>query len=619
MQNPSTLQQNERHRLKTRGLRAAVLGCGALAVSALLAGCSGALSPSTDTAVGKTGTLTYAGKVFGGQQPVSNATIQLWTVGTTGNRSASTALIASTVQSDANGNFNITGTYNCTSATQVYITATGGNPGSGTNSSIAMGTALGACTSLSASTFILINEVTTVAAAYALAPFAADYTHIGSAGSNPSGLLNAFANAALLANSATGTAGGAVPAGVTVPTAEINTLGNIIAACVNTTGAASAQCSQLFTATGATNTFNAALFIASQPSFPAVVSLYGLNSATAPFQPSLPSQPKDFSVAVSMAGTGSTLSTPYAVAIDASGNAFVTNASSNAVTEFGPTGTLVANTTNAAFYGAQGIAVARDNSVWVAGTASGAVSRCTPVNGLVGSAIGGCVTASSLAGPSSVALDSGSRAWVSMYNGNNVMEFSTAVASLGSFTGNSNITVPTGVAIALDGSVFSTSGNGTVVKLSNSGAYVSSFTDNALQGPQALAIDSTYRMTVVGYTTGAAVAGAVSEFDNVLSTTTASAVSPVASGVSSPAGVASDGTSFWVTNGGASGGLAQLGYGSAAAGSPTGGFGSLNAPVGVAVDSSGSVWTANSGSNTVSKFIGLALPVTTPLAANVGP
>jgi hypothetical protein len=31
------------------------------------------------------------------------------------------------------------------------------------------------------------------------------------------------------------------------------------------------------------------------------------------------------------------------------------------------------------------------------------------------------------------------------------------------------------------------------------------------------------------------------------------------------------------------------------------------------------VWTANSGSNTVSKFIGLAAPVTTPLAAIVGP
>ena len=53
--------------------------------------------------------------------------------------------------------------------------------------------------------------------------------------------------------------------------------------------------------------------------------------------------------------------------------------------------------------------------------------------------------------------------------------------------------------------------------------------------------------------------------------------------------------------------------------SPAGGFGSLNAPIGVAVDSSGAVWTANSGSNMLSKFIGIAAPVITPLAANVGP
>jgi hypothetical protein len=31
----------------------------------------------------------------------------------------------------------------------------------------------------------------------------------------------------------------------------------------------------------------------------------------------------------------------------------------------------------------------------------------------------------------------------------------------------------------------------------------------------------------------------------------------------------------------------------------------------------GSVWTANSGSNTVSVFVGLAQPVVTPIAASV--
>jgi len=51
----------------------------------------------------------------------------------------------------------------------------------------------------------------------------------------------------------------------------------------------------------------------------------------------------------------------------------------------------------------------------------------------------------------------------------------------------------------------------------------------------------------------------------------------------------------------------------------TGALGQLNAPAGVAVDASGNVWTANSGDNSVSKYVGLASPAVTPIAAAVGP
>ena len=40
---------------------------------------------------------------------------------------------------------------------------------------------------------------------------------------------------------------------------------------------------------------------------------------------------------------------------------------------------------------------------------------------------------------------------------------------------------------------------------------------------------------------------------------------------------------------------------------------------GIAIDASGNIWTANTGDNSVSVFVGLAAPVVTPLAANVGP
>jgi hypothetical protein len=106
----------------------------------------------------------YSGSVHGGQQPVVGATIQLYTVGTTADGSAATPLLTSTVTSDSTGSFTITGLYSCTGATQVYIVATGGNPGlSTTNPNIALMAALGSCSALTPSTFININELTTVA------------------------------------------------------------------------------------------------------------------------------------------------------------------------------------------------------------------------------------------------------------------------------------------------------------------------------------------------------------------------------------------------------------------------------------------------------------------------
>ena len=192
--------QNRNMNAYNKTLRGLAASASALALAGLLAGCGGAMS----NAGGTTGTggggplVRYTGNVHGGQQPVAGSTIQLYTVGTGGLKSASAPLLPTSpaVTSDANGNFTITGLVNCASATQVYIVATQGNPGTGANSALSMMAALGPCASLgTTTTFIQINELSTVAAAYALAPFAQDYAHVGASGSNPAGLVNAFATA----------------------------------------------------------------------------------------------------------------------------------------------------------------------------------------------------------------------------------------------------------------------------------------------------------------------------------------------------------------------------------------------------------------------------------------
>jgi len=136
------------------------------------------------------------GMVHGGQQPVAGATIQLYAVGTTGDGAASTPLLSPATVSDANGAFNITGTYTCPSSSSlVYIVANGGNPGlaAGTNNAaLSLMAALGPCGNLTASTFIFVNEITTIAAVYPLAPFMTSSSAIGSSSTDVAALASAF-------------------------------------------------------------------------------------------------------------------------------------------------------------------------------------------------------------------------------------------------------------------------------------------------------------------------------------------------------------------------------------------------------------------------------------------
>ena len=191
--------------------------------SVLICGCS--VQPSIPDTTAPL--VSPTGKIMGGQQPISGATIQLYAVATAGDGSPATKLLTSTVTSGSDGTFSLTGYYTCpVSNPYVYLLATGGNANFGTNSSIGIIAALGQCKSLTPSTYILANEVTTAATVMALAPYMSSPTSIGSGASDASALADAFSLAGEYANTATGTSpGNGVPSGFTVPTTLINTLG----------------------------------------------------------------------------------------------------------------------------------------------------------------------------------------------------------------------------------------------------------------------------------------------------------------------------------------------------------------------------------------------------------
>ena len=242
--------------------------------------------------------------MHGGQQPVSGATIQLFAVAPAGS-SASILLNTQPVTTDASGSFGLTGLYTCPSATtNVYMTATGGNPGftgSQNNPALGLMVALGHCGNLTPNTFISINEVTTVAAVYALAPYMQSYQSV-SAGASDS----AFALASALADSSSGVTPGAPVAGVTVPADKVRTLANIISSCVNSNGT-DGICNQLFTLTSSNNapmpadTIGALLGIANNPT-QNVMSLYTLTPPIQPFQPTMTSAPSDWTLPTLPAG-----------------------------------------------------------------------------------------------------------------------------------------------------------------------------------------------------------------------------------------------------------------------------------------------------------------------------
>ena len=283
------------------------------------------------------------GSVFGGQNPVSGSLIQLYSVGTTGDGLAAARLISATLttsdgtgvtNSNANagnanntppaGSFTITGDYTCPLATtEVYLVATGGNPGLGlgNNANLALMATLGPCGDLSSSTYIAMNELTTIGATAALSNFMNGYASVGSGSSDAAQLQTAF----LTANEYTNTTNGAVP-GATLPTffsassTALQTLADIIASCVNSAGGIAGDpstCGQLFglaTISGnvaPTDTVGAILNILKQPTVN-VPQLYALVPAQPPFTSTLSSSPASWALPITSNTTPQLTYTLYA-------------------------------------------------------------------------------------------------------------------------------------------------------------------------------------------------------------------------------------------------------------------------------------------------------------------
>ena len=605
----------------------------AFAGSLGLAGCAGMVSSTTGAAE----IATMSGSVHGGQQPVAGATVSLIAPGTSGYGSAGTVIVSTTT--DANGNFTLPQPYTCpANSGLVYLLATGGNAGAGTNPAIAEAAILGPCSSLTPATYVSISEVTTVAAAYALAPFAtvsATGTNIGTSATNLQGLTNAAGGAGNLANIKTGAAHvtGDFP-GIVPPTSELNTIADILSSCVNqgTSALTAGTCPKLFTATTPTggvapiDTFQAALNIALHPASN-IFLLFQLATPNAPYQPTLSAAPSDFSVALGFNGGAITSGAgTVGVAIDALGDAWLTTGvpgtGVHVLTEISPSGSYLSGSTvgattgydSSALNNSVGLAIDQSGAIYVANNGANNLVKFNP-NATVQSTI----TATSFNFVNGVAIDGAGDPWIANFGGNKVTEINTS----GVEATHSPFTVGTGGVDITAGpkAIWETDyGSNYISRIDLTSNAVTAYTIGGTTGGIALDHNNTAWIAVTGN-------GSVFEV-----TDAGAFLSPFggyqADPTTNPQNIIVDGlgnvfAGTYITTGTSMGSLLEYSNGGTLLSPSTGYIGSSVIPVvpevpgGIGIDGSGNVWIAGTNNGTalpnyVAEIVGIAAPVVTP-------
>lgn len=590
-------------------------------------------------ATNSAGTLDIRGNVYGGQQPVSGSNVYLYAAGTAGNGSASRAMLLVPVITDLNGNFSLTSDYICTNQEdQVYIVAQGGNPGltAGTNNAaLVMMSALGRCGDLPGTQFVSINELTTVAAVWALTPFITDYADLGASSTNAAGIKTGFLNARLLVNPSDGR-NAVLPSNLTVESAKLNSLGNALAACINSDG--TTACSSLFTAATVagsvpTNTLQAALNVVRNPSNN-VTAVFNSASGFAQFGSALRTAPHDWTMSMKVTGGG--LTSPESLKVDAEGDIWVVNYNGG-VSAFTPQGTPFSATGYAEGGATEWYDLVIDiyDDVWAtieeqpshSGTAGSVVHLYGEQTGnLSGNSVGGYDPVSSTNSadvydltvefPEEIAADTNGN--IALGNeGNSRAEIfdhtgATVIDNLGANYAKSP------VAIAYDsthGIWLANQGGSTVTHVASDGTILANQT--CCGGTDGVAVDSSGNAWFSDY-----YGAAIREVDpngNLLVTTTAG-------GISGPARIFVDakqdvwaadyrGNAF--THVAGNGGTATVGT----ALTPTAGGGldaGLLQPFGISVDATGNLWVSSAATGSgitpsITMFFGLATPTKTPL------
>jgi len=623
------------------------------------------------------------GRVHGGRQPITGATVTLWEAGNSGYFSSAISLATTTTDGSGNFNFQTNAPYTCpTSGSGIlYMTAKGGvtTTGGVNNPWANLIAGLGPCANvLSSPPTVTINEVSTVGTIFALQQFFNPATEsFGYPSTNYTGLNNAGDAIGNLVNSATGqvypsqtrcgqgsgsngTLTSSACVVITPEAAKINTIANILAACINDVSSYTAVCAPLATAIGGSpsDTLQMAYYMAATPTNN-VSAVYSYGGASGPFQTPVPlsSAPADWTIGVTYGSESNTGgSTPYILggpellAIDSLGNVWIANYSSSAgsLTELSHNGTPMLNVLNTGqIVYPTGIVIDPNNNVYVSDYEKRPVSTTIFNNQVVEyTETGGSIAFTVGNGPGQMVSDPSGNIFI--------VETSSTVNSvvgpgaLEEIPAGSTVTSPTTpVQIGSTGQLWSK--NSGIVMDQNyniwiggagNSAHVYPYTYSYSGGPTwtlgtpatpscltkgyGAAIDSTGNIWLPngGLATGSVCEVYASSSGSVSGPSTAY----TGGGLAYPYYVAVDGAgNLWVTNDTTSVEAVSEFTNSGTALSPSGGFVHTFAETyAIAVDASGNVWVGNynvTGNGTtygyITEIVGAAVPTVTPIAAGL--
>jgi streptogramin lyase len=596
--------------------------------AALLTGCGSGGNPMSNPAPPPPPPGSYLGPSFSvdvlaAGKPIAGAQVQFLAAGSTGNGLAPTALLTTLPTTGASGAATIPATYGCPSASSfVYLVAAQGTVAgsSSPNQNIFLLTAIGTCGSIQSGSRFTLNEATTVAGVAALHQFLAPGGLIGASATNANGLGNAFATASTIADPVSGAApGSSLPGNAVLSSATVNSLANLLNACIISAPACSTLYSTVGNSSGApADTLEALRFIFDSPANQ-VEALFTQSQSSAAYQPALARAPSDWTLFETLSGGG--LDSPTGIGVDSTGAVWVANYF-NVASKFSPLGAPVF-ADGISGYGlnnSYGLAIDMNNNAWIpnqqplTGSGIGSVSEFSP-NG--SSLAGNGFVNGGMNYPIALAIDPNGTVWVVDYGNSALTLLDSSGAPLSGQIGYTSATLAVPVSVAVDSHHFGWVGDlsDTVInKVSPDGTFTPV---DCCDGAYGIALDQQNNVWVANYYGNSV--SLVSESGTVLSNGGFNA----ADSLDHPQAIAVDGAgNIWVAN-------FRAPYLSELAGSqatipgapltPVTGVGanaSLLEAIALAIDASGNVWVSNEGSDTVTKFIGLARTVKTPLSGN---